>query len=57
MAKTFKILYVDIDDREGQVFDSYYEGETGKEAIDALTEDCSGAGYDIEVIGINELQD
>jgi hypothetical protein len=57
MEKTFKISYVDIDEREGQVYDSYYAGETAKEAIDALTEDCSGAGYDIEVIAVNELQD
>lgn len=56
MAKTFEILYVDIDDRT-EVCNSYYEGETAKEAIDALTEDCSGAGYDIEVLAVAEMSD
>ncbi len=57
MPKTFEILYVDVDDRDAQPSNSFYEGETAKDAIDALTEDCSGAGYDIEIIAVAELQD
>ncbi len=50
----YKILWIDIDDPNGEVGDSIYEGKDAAEAMYELTRDCSGSGVDIEILSVSE---
>jgi hypothetical protein len=51
----FKIIYVDIDDREAGEQETTWAEKDAETAAYEFTYDASGSGYDVEIISVEKI--